>query len=138
MSAWCAQLCASLKVLACVISLCMAWYGSASCIYVCIFSNFELLWFDLFMCMHALNIHATYIACVRVFFNAIHISVCCCDNVAESSDLINCLSFLVVLRVCLRHERNELCYKCKGFCFNKDEVGCNCPIQWFAQRRQGD
>jgi len=68
----------------------MVWVGFVRA--CSIFFNFASSWFDL-LCIDALNIHATHIACVRMFFNANYISVCCGDNVVESSDLINCLSF---------------------------------------------
>ena len=38
------------------------------------------------MCIHALHMNASYIACVRVFLNAIHILVCCCIGVIVNND----------------------------------------------------
>ena len=67
------QLCVSLKFLR--VFFLDAWHGMGwfraytyIYIYVCIFFNFELSWFDLFMCFDALHINAAYIACVMVFF----------------------------------------------------------------------
>ena len=81
------QLFVSFRVLAFVLSFFLhAWHGMVlvwvgfvhACVHIFQFCIVEV---QSLMCIHALNSNATYIACARVFFNAIYVSVCCCDYV---------------------------------------------------------